>query len=146
MDLLTNHMSHNIYKMVYQYFWPKPKGICTLDLYFEILIVRILASVRCELFKMSKASHLTIILFYNHETILFIMSNAYHVVIYILKYLDMVPICPYMLGHSHIEQNIWHSSCTLISFSHLTIVASNVLTINLVHVHYMLISLGFEKS
>ncbi len=147
MDFLTNHMSHDIYKMVYQYFWPKHKGICTLDLYFEIIIVRILASVRCGLFKMSIVSHLTIILFYNHGPIFFIMSNAYHVVIYIFEIswygahlsLHVRPF-PYWTKHLAFVMHIniffpFDNRCFKL-----------VLTINLVHVHYMLISLGFDKS
>lgn len=144
MDLSTNHMFHDIYKMVYQYFWPKHKEICTLDLYFEIIIVGILASVRYGLFKMWKASHLTIILFYNHGPIFFIMSNACHVVIYIFEIhwygahlsLHVRPF-PYRTKHlafiMHINIFFPFDDCCF----------KLVLTINLVHVHYMSITCSF---
>jgi hypothetical protein len=63
MDLLTNHMSRDIYKACCQYFFIKNirdnHGIYNLII---IIIARTILNVRCAVSKMSKMNHLTMFL------------------------------------------------------------------------------------
>jgi hypothetical protein len=63
MDFLINHMFNDIYGVSYQYFFTKiKKDNYKIYNLIIIIIAKNPTSVKCELFKMSKVSHLIMFL------------------------------------------------------------------------------------